>query len=70
MDNSAFEGCKKLKKVTIKSKNLTQIGKKAFMNCKNLKKVTIKSKKLKKLAKNAFKGIHKKAVIKNASKKK
>ena len=70
VDNSAFEGCKKLKKVTIKSRNLTQIGKKAFMNCKNLKKVTIKSKKLKKLAKNAFKGIHKKAVIKNASKKK
>ena len=68
--NSAFEGCKKLKKVTIKSKKLTQIGKKAFAKCKNLKKITIKSKKVKKIPKNAFKGIHKKAVIKNASKKK
>lgn len=68
--NSVFEGCKKLKKVTIKSNKLTQIGKKAFAKCKNLKKITIKSKKVKKIPKNAFKGIHEKAVIKNASKKK
>lgn len=68
--NSVFEGCKKLKKVTIKSMKLTQVGKKAFAKCKNLKKITIKSKKVKKIPKNAFKGIHEKAVIKNASKKK
>lgn len=62
--NSAFEGCVKLKKVTIKSKKLTQIGSKAFAGCKKLKSITIKSKKLKKAGKNAFKGIYKKAVIK------
>ncbi|MEY8426989.1 discoidin domain-containing protein [Lachnospiraceae bacterium 46-15] len=62
--NSAFEGCVKLKKVTIKGKKLTQIGSKAFAGCKKLKSITIKSKKLKKVGKNAFKGIYKKAVIK------
>lgn len=62
--DSAFEGCTKLKKVTIKSTNLTQIGKKAFAGCAKLKNITIKSAKLKKVGKNAFKDIYKKAVIK------
>lgn len=68
--NSAFEGCKKLRKVTVKGKDFTKLGKKAFAKCKNLKKIDIKSKKLKKVPKNAFKGIHKNAVVKISSKKK
>lgn len=62
--NNAFSGCKKLKKVTLKSTKLTRIGSKAFFGCKKLKNITIKSKALKKVGKNAFKGIYKKAVIK------
>ena len=67
--DSAFEGCAKLKKVTIKSAKLNAIGKKAFQKCKKLKTITIKSLKLKKIGKNAFKGIHKKATIKVPAKK-
>ena len=66
---NAFAGCKKLKKVTIKSTALTEIGSKAFNGCKALKNITIKSKVLKKAGKNCFKGIHKKAVIKVPSSK-
>ena len=66
---NAFAGCKKLKKVTIKSTALTEIGSKAFSKCKSLKNITIKSKVLKKAGKNCFKGIHKKAVIKVPSSK-
>ncbi len=66
---NAFAGCKKLKKVTIKSTALTEIGSKAFNGCKVLKNITIKSKVLKKAGKNCFKGIHKKAVIKVPSSK-
>lgn len=62
--DSAFAGCVKLKKATIKSAGLTSIGKKAFQNCKALKNITLKSKSLKTAGKNAFKGIHSKAVIK------
>ena len=61
--NSAFSGCTKMTKVTIKSTKLTQIGSKAFFHCKKLKSITIKSKVLKKAGANALKGIHKKAVI-------
>ena len=66
---NAFAGCKKLKKVTIKSTRLKEIGSKAFSNCKALKNITIKSKVLKKAGKNCLKGIHKKAVIKVPSSK-
>ena len=62
--DGAFEGCTKLKKVTMNGTKLTQIGEKAFAGCKKLKNITIKSKGLKKAGKNAFKGIYKKAVIK------
>ncbi len=62
--DSAFAGCVKLKKITMKSTALKSIGKKAFQKCKALKTITIKSKSLKTVGKNAFKGIHKKAVIK------
>ncbi len=62
--DSAFAGCVKLKKITIKSTVLKSIGKKAFQKCKVLKNIIIKSKSLKIVGKNAFKGIHKKAVIK------
>lgn len=66
---NAFAGCKKLKKVTIKSTRLKEIQSKAFSNCKALKNITIKSKVLKKAGKNCLKGIHKKAVIKVPSSK-
>ena len=68
--NSAFEGCKKLKLVNIKSKKLTKIGKKAFSKCKKLNKIIIKSTKLKKVGKGAVKGTSKKLVIKAPKKKK
>lgn len=61
---SAFAGCTKLKKVTVKSGKMKNIGSRAFYNCKKLTKLTIKSKRLKKAGKNVFKGISKKAVIK------
>ena len=68
--NSAFEGCKKLKLVNIKSKKLTKIGKKAFAKCKKLKKIIIKSTKLKKIGNGAVKGTSKNLVIKAPKKKK
>ena len=61
---SAFSGCAKLKKVSLKGTKLTQIGAKAFYQCKGLKSVTVKSKGIKKVGKHAFKGISKKAVLK------
>ena len=51
----AFEGCSKLKKVTLNSKSLKSIGKKAFKSCKKLKSLSIKSTKLKKIGRQAFK---------------
>ena len=50
--NSAFNGCKKLKKVTL-GKNITSIGDKAFYKCSALTKITIPSK-VKKIGKSAF----------------
>lgn len=52
--DSAFEGCKKLKSVTIPGK-VTKIGKKAFYNCKSLKRVVFKGIKFKKAGSKAFK---------------
>ncbi len=56
---SAFQGCTKLKKVTIKSKKLKSIGSKAFYNCKRLGKLTICGNKLKTVKSNAFKNVKK-----------
>lgn len=61
--SNAFRGCKSLKKVTVKSTKLSQIGKYAFSGCGKLKNIVFKSKALRKVGKRAFWGIHKKAVI-------
>ena len=60
---NAFNGCKKLKTVTI-GKNITVIGNKAFFGCGKLVKLTIKSTSLKKVGSNALKGTSKKLVVK------
>ena len=61
----AFNGSKKLKKVTIGT-NIKKISNNAFFKCKSLKTVTIKSVLLTKktASKRAFKGVGKKMVIK------
>lgn len=61
----AFNGSKKLKKVTIGT-NIKKISNNAFYKCKSLKMVTIKSVLLtnKTASKRAFKGVGKKMVIK------
>lgn len=61
----AFNGNKKLKKVTIGA-NIAKISNNAFYKCKSLKMVTIKSVLLTKktVSKRAFKGVNKKMVIK------
>ena len=61
----AFNGSKKLKKVTIGT-NIKKISNNAFYKCKSLKTVTIKSVLLTKKTANkkAFKGVNKKMVIK------
>ena len=61
----AFNGSKKLKKVTIGT-NIKKISNNAFFKCKSLKMVTIKSVLLTKktASKRAFKGVNKKMVIK------
>ena len=61
--DKAFNGCTKLKKVTIGSKVIT-IGKQAFSGCKALTSITISSNVLKAVGSSAFKGISAKAVIK------
>ena len=59
IQDQAFAGCKKLKKVTVGA-NVKSIGKAAFKDCKNLKNITVKSTKLKTVKANALKGINKK----------
>ena len=56
---SAFEGCKKLPKITLRTK-VQKIAKKAFFNCSKLKRVNIKSSALTKIEGKAFKKCHKK----------
>ena len=68
IQDQAFAGCKKLKKVTVGA-NVKSIGKAAFKDCKNLKNITVKSTKLKTVKANALKGINKKATIKVPAKK-
>lgn len=63
VDDNAFKGMKKLRKVTIGA-NVTKLGKNAFYNDKKLKQIKVNATKLKSVGKNAIKGIHKKAVIK------
>ena len=53
IDQKAFYGCKKLKKVTI-GRKVTYIGKKAFYGCKNLRSVIFQGKKFNKIQKKAF----------------
>lgn len=62
VDDNAFKGMKKLKKVTIGA-NVTKLGKNAFYNAKKLKQIKVDATKLKSVGKNAIKGIHKKAAI-------
>lgn len=52
--NNAFNGCKKLKSVTI-GKNVTKIGDSAFFKCTSLKKITIPAS-VTKIGKKAFYG--------------
>lgn len=61
--DKAFNGCTKLKKVTIGSK-ITAIGKQAFNGCKVLTSITVNSKVLKTVGASALKGISAKAVVK------
>ena len=68
IQDQAFAGCKKLKKVTVGA-NVKSIGKAAFKDCKNLKNITVKSTKLKTVKAKALKGINKKATIKVPAKK-
>ncbi len=59
---NAFQGCKKLKKVTIGS-NITKIGSGAFKGCKMLKTIRVNTPSLKSVGKKAFRGIGKTPVI-------
>ncbi len=70
IEDNAFKGCKKLKKVTI-GENVLRIGTKAFYKCKKLKKITIKTSALTKdsVDKGAFKGINENAKVKVPKKK-
>ena len=61
IDNNAFKGNKKLKKVVVPA-GIEDIGKNAFKGDKNLKKIYIKGKDVT-IRKNAFKNINKKAKI-------
>ncbi|WP_081673555.1 leucine-rich repeat protein [Butyrivibrio sp. FC2001] len=70
IEDNAFKGCKKLKKVTI-GENVLRIGTKAFYKCKKLKKITIKTSALTKdsVDKGVFKGINENAKVKVPKKK-
>ena len=61
--DSAFSGCKNIKKVVFGS-NVTQIGKSSFCNCSKLSTIQFKTGSVKKIGKNAFKGISKKYTVK------
>lgn len=69
IQGGAFQGLKKLTKVTI-GENVKIIGKNAFRNCKKLKQLVFIGTKLKKVNKNAFKGTAKKLKITCPNKKK
>ena len=63
IEDSAFSGCKSIKKV-IFGTNVTQIGKNSFYKCKKLQTLQFQSGSVKKLGKAAFKGIAKKYTLK------
>jgi len=63
--DSAFYGCKNIKKVVFGS-NVTQIGKNSFYNCSKLSTIQFKTGSVKKIGKNAFKGISKKYTVKTS----
>ena len=54
IEDEAFAGCKRIKKLTIQD-NITSIGEKAFVNCKELSKIRF-SKNLISIGNDAFKG--------------
>lgn len=58
----AFEGCKKLTKVTV-GENVKKIGKRAFYNAAKLRKVTVKSTVLKSIGAKAFGKVAKKVTL-------
>lgn len=62
IQKNAFQGCKKLKKVTIGS-NITKIGANAFQGCKKLKTIRVNTPSLKSIGKKAFRKIGKRPVI-------
>lgn len=62
IQKNAFQGCKKLKKVTIGS-NITKIGANAFQGCKKLKTLRVNTPSLKSVGKKSFHKIGKKPVI-------
>ena len=68
IQEKAFKGNKKLKKITV-NKNIKSIGKDAFKNCSNLKTIVIKSSSITKVGKDALKGTAKNLVIKVPAKK-
>ena len=63
IEDSAFSGCKNIKKV-IFGTNVTQIGKNSFYKCKKLQTIQFQSGSVKKIGKAAFKGIAKKYTLK------
>lgn len=63
IEDSAFSGCKSIKKV-IFGTNVTQIGKNSFYKCKKLQTLQFQSGSVKKIGKAAFKGIAKKYTLK------
>ncbi|MEY8427459.1 exo-alpha-sialidase [Lachnospiraceae bacterium 46-15] len=63
IDAKAFNGCKKLKQITIGA-NVSSIGKQAFNGCKKLSKVTLKGTVLKSIKTGAFKKTSVKMTVK------
>lgn len=62
IQKNAFQGCKKLKKITIGS-NIKKIGTAAFKGCKKLKTICVNTPSLKSVGKNAFRGIGRNAIV-------
>lgn len=62
IQKNAFQGCKKLKKITIGC-NIRKIGAGAFKGCKKLKTIRVNTPSLKSVGKKAFRGIAKTPVV-------
>lgn len=63
IDNSAFYGCKAIKKVNLTSAVLTELGSSSFSGCTSMTSFTAKSKKLSSIGKKVFYGDKRLAVI-------